>query len=204
MRCLRAFRLFDFSTFSGHAAHHHSFLTFDSFFLIPPVAASYALLDPPKPLFTSVLNVVVASIAVAESQDVSYAPLPVPYSSNQRPTKRASGGCYWSMWYAMRWISYWAMVCAMRWRIGDEGIAFLFLLRACCHDIAAAMALVVAEPAPGPMPGRYRAERSYLLLRTALYLFFSYLSIYIFINYTLYFIYKLFIHRLIIIVYLIL
>ena len=70
------------------------------------------------------------------------------------------------------------MVCAMRWRIGDEGIAFLFLLRACCHDIAAAMALVVAEPAPGPMPGRYRAERSYLL-RTALYLsFLTHLSIY--------------------------
>ena len=107
------------------------------------------------------------------------------------------------MWYAMRWISYWAMVYAMRWRIGDEGIAFLFLLRACYHDITAAIVLVIAEPAPRPMLGRYRAERLYLLLRTVLYLFFSYLSIYIFINYTLYFIYKLFIHRLTIIIYLI-
>ena len=88
--------------------------------------------------------------------------------------------------------SYWAIVCAMRWRIGDEGIAFLFLLRACCHDIAAAMALVVAELAPGPMPGRYRAERSYLLLRTALYLsFLTYLSIYLStIPYTLYIIHS--------------
>ena len=84
--------------------------------------------------------------------------------------------------------SYWAIVYAMRWRIGDKGIAFLFLLRACYHNIAAAIALVVAESAPGPMPGRYRTERSYLLLRMAFYLFFlTYLSIYLLtIPYTLY------------------
>ena len=127
-----------------------------------------------------------------------------PIAATKGQLKEHRGVAIAITWYAIRWISYWAIVYAMRWRISDEGIAFLFLLRACCHDIAAAMALVVAKPAPRPMPGRYYAERSYLLLRTALYLFFSYLSIYIFINYTLYFIYKLFIHRLIIIVYLIL
>ena len=92
LKILQSFSTFStFSTFSGHAAHYHSFLTFfDSDHLSPP-AMHYLILR------SHYSQVVVTSIAVAESQDVLYAPSPIPYSSNQRPTKRASGGCYWSM-----------------------------------------------------------------------------------------------------------
>ena len=92
MRCSDVF-VFDFFNFSAcrppSLIPHLRLIFFDLIHLSPP-AMHYLILR------SHYSQVVVTSIAVAESQDVSHASLPVPYGSNQWPKYMSVGSCYWS------------------------------------------------------------------------------------------------------------
>ena len=174
-----------FSTFSTFSTFIHIAHSSPSIHLIlyrPSLVASNTPSDVPEPLFTSDFHnrcrrrrcrqILTSGEEILASWSSAPAPAPAPVQPTTL-SPLATAGYAWS---------YWSMVCRhgmQAWNAqwiahGNEGIAFLSFLGACCHDIAAAM---IAWPAPGPISSRRRAERS--CLRIALYLSFLHHLIYI-------------------------